>query len=86
MLFQLLTGRLPHEADSLGELLRQVATEPAPDLRTLRPDLPAPLAALVGPACWTSAAARRPADGDALAQSLRALRAAWPAAGGAKSR
>ena len=39
LLFQLLTGRLPHEHASLGELLRQVAREPAPDVRTLRPEL-----------------------------------------------
>ena len=84
-LFQLLAGRLPHEADSLGELLRRVAAEPAPDLRTLRPDLPAPLAVLVG-RLLDKRAARRPSDGDALAQSLHGLRAAWPAAGGPKSR
>ena len=84
-LFQLLAGRLPHEADSLGELLRRVAAEPAPDLRTLRPELPAPLAALVGQ-LLDKRAARRPSDGDALARSLRDLRAAWPAASGAKSR
>ena len=35
LLFQLLTGRLPHEQSSLGELLRAVASEPAPDVRTL---------------------------------------------------
>ena len=31
-LFELLAGRRPHEHDSLGALLRAVATEPAPDL------------------------------------------------------
>ena len=29
-LFELLTGRRPHQADNLGELLRAVASEPAP--------------------------------------------------------
>jgi len=84
-LFQLLTGRLPHDADTLGELLRRVAGEPAPDLRTLRPDLPASLAALVA-ALLDRRAARRPAEGDALARSLREMAAAWPAASGPISR
>lgn len=46
-LFQLLAGRLPHEGGSMGELLRQVALEPAPDLRALRPHTGAALAGLV---------------------------------------
>jgi serine/threonine-protein kinase len=83
MLFQLLVGRLPHEADNLGELLRRVATLPAPDLRQLRPELPAPLAALVAQLLATNPAAR-PADAAALQQALRAV--PLPAASGVKSR
>ncbi|HSQ70910.1 MAG TPA: serine/threonine-protein kinase [Rubrivivax sp.] len=81
-LFQLLAGRLPHEAETLGELLQRVSSQPAPDLRTLRPDLPAPLALLVSrlltidPAC-------RPGGGVALRQ---ALHHAQCADSGAKSR
>jgi len=84
-LFQLLAGRLPHEAHALGELLRQVANDPAPDLRTLRPEVDAGLAALVA---WLLARhpAGRPPDGNALLHALRALRAALPAGVGAKSR
>ena len=81
-LFQLLAGRLPHEAGNLGELLRRVATQPAPDLRLLRPDLPAPVAALVARLLATSPAGR-PADATALQEALRAAR---PVAGGVKSR
>jgi serine/threonine-protein kinase len=84
-LFQLLAGRLPHEAHALGELLRQVANEPAPDLRTLRPEVDAGLAALVA-RLLARQPAGRPRDGDALLQALRALRAGPPAGGGAKSR
>jgi serine/threonine-protein kinase len=46
-LFQLLAGRLPHEGGSMGELLRQVALAPAPDVRELRPQTSAALAELV---------------------------------------
>ncbi len=46
-LFQLLSGRLPFEGDSMGALLRQVATSAAPDLRQMHPRLPAPVAKLV---------------------------------------
>jgi serine/threonine-protein kinase len=84
-LFQLLAGRLPHEAHALGELLRQVANDPAPDLRTLRPEVDAGLAALVARLLARHPGARPP-DGDALLQALRALRAAPPAGGVAKSR
>ncbi len=37
LLFHLLSGRLPHEATSLGELLRQVARESAPGLADAAP-------------------------------------------------
>ena len=84
-LFQLLAGRLPHEAHALGELLRQVANEPAPDLRTLRPEVDAGLAALVA-RLLARHPGGRPPDGDALLQALRALRSAPPDSGGAKSR
>lgn len=72
LLFQLLSGRLPHEHASLGELLRAVARDPAPDLRTLRPQVSAPLAALVARAL-DKQPARRHADAGALADALAAL-------------
>ena len=74
-LFQLLAGRLPHEADTLGELLRRVAGEPAPELRTLQPGVPQPLAALVA-RLLDRRPSRRPADGNELLRSLQAVRAA----------
>jgi serine/threonine-protein kinase len=69
LLYQLLTGRLPHEHASLGELLRAVATEPAPDVRVLRPALSPQLASLVAAALHKQPA-RRPASADALADAL----------------
>lgn len=77
-LFQLLTGHLPHEAGSMAELMRQIVNEPAPDVRTLRPDLPPALADVV-----TLALEKRPemryADGLQMAEDLRAVAAAMAA-------
>ena len=80
MLFQLLTGRLPHESHSLGDLLRQVAHDKAPDLRQIRPELPEALAALVA-ALLAKAPGARARDGLAVADSLAALVSQAAAAG-----
>jgi serine/threonine-protein kinase len=40
MLFELLCGRRPHQADTLGELLRSTQRDPPARLGKLRPDLP----------------------------------------------
>jgi len=71
-LFQLLCARLPHEDVSMAGLMRQVAGQPAPDLRTLRPELPAALATLVA-RMLEKAPERRPADGREVALELRQL-------------
>ena len=44
MLFQLLTGVLPLKGDSMAALMYQIANQPAPSVRSLRPDLPQALA------------------------------------------
>jgi len=72
LVFQLLTGRLPFEAATLGELLRRVANDTAPDLRSLRPQLPAALAESVA-ALLQRQPAQRTSDGAALAAHWRAL-------------
>ena len=76
MLFQLLTGRLPHQADSMAKLMYQIANDPAPDIRSLRPELPEALANVV-----TLALEKRPevryADGKQLAADLRTIAAAY---------
>jgi serine/threonine-protein kinase len=71
LLFQLLAGRLPHDHASLGVLLRQVAREPAPDLRSLRPGLPPALCAEVA-SLLARQGARRPADARTAAARLQA--------------
>ena len=45
--YQLLTGHLPFHAPSVGELMRLIASEEAPRLRTLRPELPEVIEATV---------------------------------------
>lgn len=78
MAFQLLTGSLPFDAPGLGELLRQVAQQPAPDLAALRPELPPALAALVAQ-LLAKAPAERPPSAAGVAQALGQLRAAFAA-------
>ena len=74
MLFQLLTGTLPHRSDSMAKLMYAIANEPAPDIRTLRPDLPAALADLVALALEKRPEVRY-SDGRQLAADLRAIAA-----------
>ncbi len=47
MLYQLLTGRLPHRSESMASLMRQIANEEAVDVRHWRPELPEVLARVV---------------------------------------
>jgi serine/threonine-protein kinase len=71
-LFQLLTGRLPFQHDSMAALMRAIANEPAPDVRSLRPELPEPLANAVALALEKRPEVRYP-DGLQMAADLRAL-------------
>ncbi|HVT06541.1 MAG TPA: protein kinase [Polyangia bacterium] len=47
ILYEALSGRMPHEGDSYNALLHHILTQPAPPLTALRPDLPAPVAAAI---------------------------------------
>ena len=78
-LFQLLCGRLPHEAASMAAQMRQIAQQPAPDIRSLHPQLPAALADAVAQALEKRPESR-PADGDRMAAALRAAGDAMAAA------
>ena len=69
-LFQLLTGRLPHEAEAMGKLLYAIVNEPAVDVRSLRPELPEPLARLLAKVMSKQPEARH-GDGRELAAELR---------------
>ena len=83
-LYQLLTGSLPHESASMGELMRQIINEPAPDVRRRRPELPDALADVVALALEKRPEVRY-ADGTQMAQDLRAVAAAMLAPGGVES-
>ncbi len=70
VLFEMLAGHPPILGATPVQLLSQlVSDEPIPDVRTVRPEVPAPLAAVVGRALEKDPA-RRPADGEALAAEL----------------
>ena len=47
ILFELMTGRPPFQADSVTEAAFRIATEPAPGVRTLRPEVPVGLEAVI---------------------------------------
>jgi len=66
LVFELLTGRLPFEASSLGQLLQLVGRQTAPRVDTLRPDIPAAVAALVAE-LLEPRLDRRPASAGAVA-------------------
>jgi serine/threonine protein kinase len=69
LLYQLLAGALPFDAPGLGELLRRVAREPAPDVRLAAPDLPPDVAEVVASALAKSPA-QRPGGMAAMAVAL----------------
>lgn len=70
MLFQLLTGTLPHSSESMAQLMKQIVNDPAPDVRSLRPELPESLANVVALALEKRPEVRY-ADGHQLAGDLR---------------
>jgi serine/threonine protein kinase len=80
LLFELLTGRLPHEASTLGALLIQTVNQVAPRVSTLRAGLPPGLNTLVAD-LLEKRAERRPADATAVADRLAGLRRVLPAGG-----
>ncbi len=71
-LFELLTGQPAYQGQSMGELLRQVAHDPVPELDRVRPDLPDALADLLR-SLLAKSPANRPADGDAIGHELKLI-------------
>ena len=72
LLFYALTGRAPFRGRSLGELLYRVCTEPAPPLRSLRPEAPEGLERVLARALEKQPSARF-ADGAELQRALAAF-------------
>lgn len=79
MLFQLLTGQLPMRGDSMAALMYAIANTPAPDVRSVRPELPQTLAEVVALALEKRPEVRY-ADGEQLALDLRTVAAMVEAA------
>jgi eukaryotic-like serine/threonine-protein kinase len=72
VLFEMLTGRLPFEAETTVASALAQQTGPAPDVRTLRPEVPTGLAVLISQALATQLADRFAS----AAEMLTSLRAA----------
>lgn len=71
-IFQLLTGQLPYRNDSMAALMRAIGRETAPNVCTLRGDLPAALGDIVALALEKHPQTRY-ATGQQMAEDLRAV-------------
>ena len=70
MTFELLTGKLPFEGESMTTLMYQIANEPHPNIKTLQPELPACLRAVIDRALAKNPD-QRYQTGDEFSQALR---------------
>ena len=70
MLYQLLGGRLPFVGESMAQLMFKIANEPCADIRTVNPQVPEALAAVVAKA-MSKNVLQRYQTGDAMATDLR---------------
>ncbi|MBI5926086.1 MAG: serine/threonine protein kinase [Aquabacterium sp.] len=71
-LFQVLTGQLPYRNDSMAALMRAIGRETAPNVCTIRPDLPPALGDIVALALEKHPGTRY-ASGQQMAEDLRAV-------------
>ena len=69
-LYQMLTGQLPFRADSMTRLMNNIATEPHPPIRSLRPELPPCLENIID-RCLAKPAEDRFQNGVDMAEALR---------------
>jgi serine/threonine-protein kinase len=73
MLFEMVTGKTPFNGDSLATLMYQIANAPTPDIKKLRPDIPACLARIIK-RLLEKDADKRQANGDELKHELEQCR------------
>jgi serine/threonine-protein kinase len=76
-MYLLLSGHLPFVGDSMGQLMFKIANEPTPDIRIVRPGVPAPLVAIIIKGMEKDIE-KRYQTGDEMAADLRALVAGKP--------
>ena len=72
MLYQLLTGQLPHQSNSMAKLMYSIANQEPPDVRHYRPELPETLA-LVLALSLEKRPELRYASGEQMAVDLEAV-------------
>lgn len=83
MLFQMVSGRLPFEGESMAQLMFKIANEPHPRIREINPEVPECLAAIIDRALAKDNA-QRYQTGAEMAADLRAC--IGMGAGGSASR
>jgi len=72
MLYQLLTGQLPHQSNSMAKLMYSIANQEPPDVRHYRPELPETLAMVLALALEKRPELRY-ASGEQMAADLEAV-------------
>ena len=72
MLYQLLTGQLPHQSNSMAKLMYSIANQEPPDVRHYRPELPETLAMVLALALEKRPELRY-ASGEQMALDLEAV-------------
>ncbi len=70
-LYQMSCGKLPFEGESMAQLMFKIANEPTPDIRSVKPDLPDCLVAIIGRAMVKDPEQRYQTGGE-MAKDLRA--------------
>lgn len=78
--FEILAGRVPFHDDDFHALMKMHVCDPPPDLRVLRPDVPAALADLVE-ACLAKSPDDRPASIESVLWELRSMLRAFEPTG-----
>jgi serine/threonine-protein kinase len=78
MVYQLLTGQLPHQSESMAQLMYGIANQVPPDVRHYRPGLPESLALVLALALEKRPELRY-ASGETMAQDLEVVLAQLPA-------
>jgi serine/threonine-protein kinase len=71
MLYQLACGRLPFVAESMGRLMYKITNEPAPDVRSVNPQVPDDVVTVIERA-MSKSAEQRYQTADEMARDLRA--------------